>query len=491
MGSKPVNLRTKVTFNAVLEHIRSISLGTVAAVILIQLVGVLILIWLLLRLRALATIKDFAQAQLYSLQSMSSSVDALDQRIRDLRQQSTEDSSRLRENLLERTDASRLVVTQDLAAQKLELNSQLGALREQMSQSMGEHKMALEARQASALQALQEVLQGGFRSLQQQLGDTLLRNTTELGQRVDALTRSTDERLKEISGQVDRRLAEGFEKTTATFADIVQRLALIDEAQKKITALSTDVVSLQQILADKRSRGAFGEVQLASLVRNLLPENAFSLQHTLPNGKIADCVLFLPAPTGMIAIDSKFPLESYQRMTDFEASDQERKLAERQFKQDIRKHIKDIATRYIIPNVTADGAVMFLPAEAIFAEIQAHHQDLVDEAHAARVWLVSPTTLWAILNTACAVLKDAATREQVDIIREHLGYLAKDFQRFRERMDHLARHIEQAHEDVQKVNVSARRISDRFERIERVEIAPLAATERVPEAAPTASESAQ
>ena len=253
-------------------------------------------------------------------------------------------------------------------------------------------------------------------------------------------------------------------------------MALIDEAQKKITALSSEVVGLQQILADKRSRGVFGEVQLAALVRNVMPEAAFSLQYTLPNGRIADCVLFLPAPTGMIAIDSKFPLESYQRMTDFALNEADRKPIERQFKQDIRKHIKDVASRYIIPNVTADGAVMFIPAEAVFAEIQAHHPEVVDEAHAARVWLVSPTTLWAVLNTACSVLKDAATREQVDIIRTHLGHLGKDFQRFRERMDQLARHIGQAHEDVQRVNVSARRITDRFERIERVEIEPAAAT---------------
>ncbi len=251
---------------------------------------------------------------------------------------------------------------------------------------------------------------------------------------------------------------------------MLQRLALIDEAQKKISALSGEVISLQHILADKRSRGAFGEVQLAALVRNVIPEANFSLQHTLPNDRIADCVLYLPEPTGMIAIDAKFPLESYQRLTDFDIGEDDRRRAERQFKQDIRKHIRDIAARYIIPGVTTDGAVMFIPAEAVFAEIQAHHPDLVDEAHAAHVWLVSPTTLWAILNTACSVLKDAATREQVDIIQEHLGLLAKDFQRFRERMDQLARHIEQANEDVRRVHTSARKISARFEKIERVEL---------------------
>jgi DNA recombination protein RmuC len=296
------------------------------------------------------------------------------------------------------------------------------------------------------------------------------------------LARATDARLQDIAGQVDRRLADGFEKTTATFADVIKRLALIDEAQKRITALSGEVVSLQQVLADKRSRGAFGEVQLAALVRNVMPEAHFRLQHMLPNGRIADCALFLPPPTGTLAIDAKFPLESWRRLSDSALTEMERRQAERQFKLDIRKHIRDIAAKYIVPNVTADGAIMFIPAEAVFAEIQGHHPDLVEEAHAARVWLVSPTTLWAVLTTACAVLKDAATREQVDIIQHHLGHLGKDFERFRERMDALARHIAQAHDDVQKVHVSARRIADRFGRIERVELGAAGEAAQEPDA---------
>ncbi len=413
--------------------------------------------WLYLRLQAIRDLQLGQQQNLLALQALRTTLEALDLRLREIRQQGLAEVTVLRESLLERSATLQHTLSQDLGRQQLEL--------------MG---------------ALQGSLQQGFAALHQQLGESLQRNAAEVSLRVDALTRATDERLKEISGQVDRRLAEGFEKTTATFADVVRRLALIDEAQKKITALSGDVISLQKILADKRSRGAFGEVQLASLVRNVLPEAAFSLQHALPNGKIADCVLFLPAPNGALAIDAKFPLEAYRRMTDFEVADFERKQAERQFKQDIRKHIKDIASRYIIPNVTSEGAMMFIPAEAVFAEIQAHHPELVDEAHVARVWLVSPTTLWAILNTACAVLKDAATREQVDIIREHIGLLAKDFQRFRERMEQLARHIEQAHEDVQRVNTSARRITDRFARIERVEITtPVDTSLAAPAASPS------
>ena len=313
-------------------------------------------------------------------------------------------------------------------------------------------------------------MQTGFGSLHKQLGESLLRSSTDLGQRVEALTKATDDRLKEIGGQVEKRLSDGFEKTTAIFTDVIKRLALIDEAQKKITALSTDVVSLQQLLADKRSRGVFGEVQLASLVTNVMPPGSFAFQHKLPNDKVVDCILFLPNPSGTICIDAKFPLESFRTMTDMERNEIERKRAETRFKQDIKKHIKDIAEKYIIRDLTADGAIMFIPAEAVFAEIQAHHPDLTDNAHANRVWLASPTTLWAILNTARSVLKDAKTREQVDIIQQHLGFLADDFQRFRKRMDNLARHIGQAHDDVNDVNISARKISDRFDKIERVEL---------------------
>ncbi len=388
----------------------------------------------------------------------------------DQQQRALAEAGRLREQLGTRAAATHGAVTTGIAEQRAALADAFGGLREQIGATLAEHRAGFERRQADAAQRLGEQLQQGFIAVQSQVADALARSAAELGQRVDTLTRATDERLKDIAGQVDRRLADGFEKTTATFTDVLKRLALIDEAQKKITALSGEVVSLQQVLADKRSRGAFGEVQLAALVRNAMPAASFALQYALPNGRIVDCALFLPPPTGTLAIDAKFPLEAWRRLTDSSLGELERRQAERQFKLDIRKHIRDIATKYILPNATADGAIMFIPAEAVFAEIQGHHPDLVDEAHAARVWLVSPTTLWAVLTTACAVLKDAATREQVDIIQHHLGHLGKDFERFRERMDALARHIAQAHDDVQKVHVSARRIADRFGRIERVEL---------------------
>jgi DNA recombination protein RmuC len=310
-----------------------------------------------------------------------------------------------------------------------------------------------------------------------QLLEGLGRNADELGRRVEGLTASTDQRLKEISGQVERRLSEGFDKTNETFSRVLEHLTRIDEAQKRISELSGNVVSLQEVLADKRSRGAFGEVQLNALVRNVMPENSFALQHTLGNGTRADCILFLPEPTGNIVIDSKFPLESYQRMTDVEKGEADRSRAASQFRQDIRVHIGNIAGRYIVPEETADGAMMFIPAEAVFAEIHAHHPELVEEAWRQHVWLASPTTLMAVLTTARAVLKDAAAREQVDLIQQHLNFLSKDFRRFQDRMDRLARHIRQASKDVDEVGVSARKISDRFEQIEKVELDDLPAPE--------------
>src|SRR6266849_8717964 len=300
-----------------------------------------------------------------------------------------------------------------------------------------------------------------------QQGDRLGRNLTDSSERLSA---KIDQRLDQIAGKVDERLDEGFKKTNETFVNVMQRLATIDEAQKKIETLPGSVVSLQELLGDKRSRGAFGEVQLEALVRNVLPPAAFDLQYTLSNGMRADCVLRLPPPTGLVTVDSKFPLENYHRMFDREADQVERALAQKQFKADIRKHVDDIARKYIIAGETSDGAVMFVPAEAVFAEIHAYHPEVVEYAIGRRVWIVSPTTLMAVLNTARAVLKDVETRRHIHVIKEELGKLGIDFQRFDERMKKLADHIRQAHEDAEDVQVSSRKISQRFQQIEAAEI---------------------
>lgn len=342
-------------------------------------------------------------------------------------------------------------------------------LKEQQNE-VHEQRTRFDQHQLNSLAVLQESLQKSMREVREQLQATLSQQSQSINNSVDKLTQSTQERLKEISGQVDKRLTEGFEKTTATFGDVMKRLTIIDEAQKKITELSSSVVSLQEVLSDKRTRGAFGEVQLAALLRNVIPENHFKLQHTLSNDKRVDCLLLLPEPTGNMAIDAKFPLETYKLLTNSKLSELERRPLEQQFKVDIRHHIQDIAQKYIIPGETADGAVMFIPAEAVFAEIHAHHPDLVELAHQSRVWMVSPTTMMAILTTARAVLKDAATRKQVHIIQEHLLMLSKDFERFQKRMDNLAQHIGQAHQDVEQVHQSSKKITGRFSRIEKVDL---------------------
>lgn len=372
-------------------------------------------------------------------------------------------------NKAEQNLLAQLIDKQQLQLQNM-FAQQMADLRIKLLRELSAQKDQLNQNQNQALEQLISHLNNATQKNRQELAVSLNQNSEQMAKRIDALTQNTDLRLKEISQGVEKRLTEGFEKTTKTFSDILQRLALIDDAQKKITELSNNVVSLQEVLNDKRSRGAFGEVQLNGLIRNVLPEQSFKLQHTLSNGKIADCVLFLPEPTGNVVIDSKFPLESYRTMMDVEQDELTRKTSQRQFKIDIKKHINDISEKYLIDKETADGAIMFIPAEAIFAEIHGHQNDLVDYANKKRVWLASPTTLMAILTTARSVLKDEATRAQIHIIQAHLSHLAQDFDRFKGRFANLAKHIDQAANDVKQIHTSANKIANRFEQIEQVEL---------------------
>jgi DNA recombination protein RmuC len=293
-----------------------------------------------------------------------------------------------------------------------------------------------------------------------------------LGETTEKLNAKIDQRLEQIAGKVNERLEEGFKKTNETFVNVMQRLATIDEAQKKIETLTGSVVSLQELLGDKRSRGAFGEVQLEALVRNVLPNQAFEMQYTLSNGMRVDCVLKLPAPTGLVCVDSKFPLENYKLMLDPKANEADRAIAQKAFRADVRKHVDAIASKYIVDNETSDGAVMFVPAEAVFAEIHAYHSEVVDYAIGKRVWIVSPTTLMAVLNTARAVLKDVETRKQIHVIKEALARLAVEFGRFDDRLRKLADHIRQAHEDAEKIQITGGKITQQFQRIESAELEP-------------------
>ncbi len=350
------------------------------------------------------------------------------------------------------------------------VSQELQATRDAMKNLQIEQGGSLAQTREMVLEKLHTTLSDQGKAQQGQVNDTMLKATTTLTQTIESLGKVVDARLEEIGGKVSERLEEGFKKTNETFVSVMQRLATIDEAQKKIDGLSTNMVSLQELLGDKKSRGAYGEVQLEGLIRNVLPEQSFKMQYSFDNGTRVDCALFLPEPTGTVAVDSKFPLENYHRMFDKTLSKAEQDVATKQFKVDVKRHVDDIATKYIIPNVTSDGAVMFIPAEAVFSEIHAYHPDVIDYAMNKRVWVVSPTTLMAVLNTARAVLKDVEMRKQVHIIKDELGKLSKDFQRFDVRMKKLADHIRQANDDVQDVHTSSQKISKTFARIERVEL---------------------
>jgi DNA recombination protein RmuC len=352
-------------------------------------------------------------------------------------------------SLSQQTEAS----LKQLALLQQTLSTQQDSMkREVLEQMLG--KMAEQTR------ANQELLQNTLRNMQQQITN-----------QAETMTKTVDGRLDQISGKVNERLDEGFKKTNETFVSVMTRLAVIDEAQKKIDKLTTNVVSLQQVLSDKSARGAFGEVQLEALVRDTLPPGVYEFQVSVGEGREkADCVLSMPDGVSKMAIDSKFPLSNYRASIDATLSDVERNLARRQFATDVKKHVNDIATKYVQPGAGADSAVMFVPSEAVFAEIVGNHADIVAQAQAQRVWLTSPTNLMAVLHTVRAVIRDAETRKQALVIKTQLEKLGGDFSRFQERMDKLATHIRQASDDVQDVQISSRKITSGFERIKAVEM---------------------
>jgi len=350
------------------------------------------------------------------------------------------------------------------------VSEELKSTRKSVNDLQLSQQEALSKIREEITEKLHKTLSEQGKAQQETLQNSLKNTALQLIASIETLTKSVDKRLEAITGKVQERLDEGFKKTNQTFISVMERLATIDEAQKKIDGLTTNMVSLQELLGDKRSRGAFGELQLEGLIKNILPPDSYSFQHTFSKGVRADCVLFLPDPTGTVAVDSKFPMENYQKMFDIKLSDIDKAKAQKQFKVDVKKHIADIASKYIISDETSDGAVMFIPAEAVFAEIHAYHPELIQEAMAKKVWLVSPTTLMAVLNTARAVLKDVETRKQVHIIKSELGKLGKEFDRFDTRMKKLADNIRQAHENAQDVHITSQKITQRFTQIEKVEL---------------------
>jgi DNA recombination protein RmuC len=284
-----------------------------------------------------------------------------------------------------------------------------------------------------------------------------------------AVTAAVEQRLAQLGERVGQRLQESGAQAQASLAELKERLAVIDAAQKNIVELSSQVVGLQDILSNKQARGAFGEVQLEGLVRDVLPPSSFEFQATLGNGKRADCLLKLPKPPGPIAVDSKFPLEAYRALK--EAKDEAAaKLAQREFQTAVRNHVLAIAEKYIVPGETADWAVMFLPSEAVYAELHTGFTGLVEESLRRRVSIVSPSTLMALLTTIRAVLRDVRMREQAHEIQRGVGLLLEDVRRLAERVGNLQKHHEQIGKDLREIGTSTDQIQRRGERIREVEI---------------------
>ena len=313
-------------------------------------------------------------------------------------------------------------------------------------------------------------------SMMKELGDFKSDISRNLNKDFTALNEQVERRLIAINERVNERLDQNFEKTNKTFMNVIERLSKIDEAQKKIETLSTDIVSLQSILTDKKTRGIFGEVNLKHILTSVFGErndNIFRLQYTLSTGVIADSVVFAPDPLGTIAIDSKFPLEHYQLMVDKKLTPDLRENYERLFKQDMKKHIDAISSKYIIPGETANQAILFLPAEAIFAEINAYHQDIIDYAYKKKVWITSPTTLISTLTVVEMIIKNIERDKYTSIIHEELNKLGLEFARYKERWDKLARSIQTVNKDVENVSITTDKITKKFETINKVEVASL------------------
>ncbi len=310
-------------------------------------------------------------------------------------------------------------------------------------------------------------------NMTKELGEFKLDVNRNISEDINKLNERIESRLDIINNRVNERLDENFEKTNKTFTSVLERLSKIDEAQKKIDSLSSDIVSLQGILTDKKSRGIFGEINLKQILSSVFGDNnekVYRLQYSFNNGTIADAVLFAPEPLGTVAIDSKFPLENYRIMVDKNYSNAQRESAAKLFKTDVKKHIDAISSKYIIEGVTSNQAIMFLPAEAIFAELNAYHNDIIEYAYKKRVWITSPTTLMSTLTTIQVIIKNIERDKYAKVIGEELNKLSVEFARYKERWDKLSRSIQTVSKDVEDIHTTTDKITKRFNSINSVEI---------------------
>ena len=310
-------------------------------------------------------------------------------------------------------------------------------------------------------------------SVIKEIGDFKHNFSSDINKDFNELNDRIERKLNLINQKVNEKLEDGFDKTNRTFNEVMNRLTRIDEAQKKIDGLGTEIISLESILTDKKSRGIFGEVNLYHILSSIFGEKndrIYRTQYTLSNTTIADAIVFGPEPLGTICIDAKFPLENYRRLVEKGISDNERALRYKAFDNDVKKHIDAIASKYIIPGETSDQAIMFLPAEAIFAEINAYHTSLIKYAASKKVWITSPTTLMSLLTIIEAVLKGLERDKYTSIIHEELNKLGVEFGRYKERWDKLSRTIQTVNNDVENIHKTTEKITKRFDSINNVKL---------------------
>lgn len=317
---------------------------------------------------------------------------------------------------------------------------------------------------------------GIFKSeITKEVGNFKFDLSKEITNDFDKMNEKMEYRLNQINEKVNEKIDQNFEKTNKTFNDVLTRLTKIDEAQKNIDDLSKDIISLQSVLTDKKTRGTFGEVNLNYILTSIFGEKriVYDIQHKMPNSFIADAIIFAPEPLGTICIDSKFPLENYERMTDKSLTKVERDSAEKLFKTDVKKHIDAIADKYIIDGVTSDEAIMFLPAEAVFAELNAYHPELLKYAYSRKVWICGPTTLMSTLSTISMILKNIERDKYTKVIHEELNKLGIEFKRYKDRWDKLSKSIDTVSSEVKDIHTTTDKISKKFDSISSVDIAEL------------------
>jgi DNA recombination protein RmuC len=322
---------------------------------------------------------------------------------------------------------------------------------------------------AGAQERSQENLSGQLKMLTDQQSAATAATTKAFQESAERLTKAMNDRLEQVQDRMGQSLQKSSKETAESVTKLTERLSVIDQAQQNITKLSTEVVGLQHILDDKQARGAFGEVQLEAIVEDALPATAYEFQSVLANGRRADCLIKLPNPPGSVVVDAKFPLTAYRNMLNAE-DNTARAASAKQLGEDVKKHVRDIAERYIIPGETADSALMFLPSEAVYAELHAHHPAIIDASYKARVYIVSPTTMMATLTTVRAVLRDVEMRKQAGVIQTEVGTMLTDVGRLSERVTHLRKHFDQANRDIDQIETSAAKVQTRGTRIHELDL---------------------